>query len=215
MKRIVIIIIGVIGLVAIGIAIPSFMQARTQGAMNACINNLRQIEAAKDQWALATHKPDEDMGAQGYAKYAPDWMMLNSKPLILKPQAMTPAGRFLLMIPITTIFPLTNVVAAVIHPREGQSIEITDLKTIKEIHSYFVGGYPIPPNPPYLGCYEYAITFRRNDGSEVSAASFNGTHWCGLGEYYGDMNDGWDKYIKHLVSSEQSKKANTNSVHRD
>ena len=34
------------------IAIPSFMRARTTSQANACINNLRQIEAAKDQYAL-------------------------------------------------------------------------------------------------------------------------------------------------------------------
>lgn len=34
------------------IAIPSFMKARTTAQANACINNLRQIEAAKDQYAL-------------------------------------------------------------------------------------------------------------------------------------------------------------------
>ncbi len=34
------------------IAIPSFMRARTTAQANACINNLRQIEAAKDQYAL-------------------------------------------------------------------------------------------------------------------------------------------------------------------
>jgi type II secretory pathway pseudopilin PulG len=34
------------------IAIPSFMRARTTSQQNACINNLRQIETAKDQYAL-------------------------------------------------------------------------------------------------------------------------------------------------------------------
>ncbi len=36
------------------IAIPSFMKARTISQKNACINNLRQMEAAKEQWALET-----------------------------------------------------------------------------------------------------------------------------------------------------------------
>jgi len=35
-------------------ATPSFMKARNQSQANACINNLRQIESAKEQWALAT-----------------------------------------------------------------------------------------------------------------------------------------------------------------
>ncbi len=34
------------------IAVPSFMRARTTSQANACINNLRQIEAAKDMYAL-------------------------------------------------------------------------------------------------------------------------------------------------------------------
>lgn len=45
------IVVAIIGLLA-AIAIPSFMKARTTSQKNACINNLRQIEAAKDQYAL-------------------------------------------------------------------------------------------------------------------------------------------------------------------
>ena len=36
----------------LAIAIPSFMRARTTSQKNACINNLRQIESAKDSYAL-------------------------------------------------------------------------------------------------------------------------------------------------------------------
>jgi prepilin-type N-terminal cleavage/methylation domain-containing protein len=49
------IVVAIIGLLA-AIAIPSFMKARTQSQMNACINNLRMIEAGKEQWALASKK---------------------------------------------------------------------------------------------------------------------------------------------------------------
>jgi len=45
------IVVAIIGLLA-AIAIPSFMRARTTSQKNACINNLRQIEAGKDQYAL-------------------------------------------------------------------------------------------------------------------------------------------------------------------
>lgn len=45
------IVVAIIGLLA-AIAIPSFMRARLTSQMNACINNLRQIEAAKDQYAM-------------------------------------------------------------------------------------------------------------------------------------------------------------------
>ena len=46
------IVVAIIGLLA-AIAIPSFMKARTTSQQNACINNLRQIESGKEQWALA------------------------------------------------------------------------------------------------------------------------------------------------------------------
>src|SRR5271169_1713140 len=47
------IVVAIIGLLA-AIAIPNFVRARTQSQMNACINNLRQIDGAKQQWALET-----------------------------------------------------------------------------------------------------------------------------------------------------------------
>jgi hypothetical protein len=34
------------------IAIPNFVRARTTAQQNACINNLRQVDGAKQQWAL-------------------------------------------------------------------------------------------------------------------------------------------------------------------
>ncbi len=49
------IVVAIIGLLA-AIAIPSFMKARTTSQQKACINNLRQIEAGKEQWALAEKK---------------------------------------------------------------------------------------------------------------------------------------------------------------
>jgi hypothetical protein len=42
------------------IAIPNFVKARTTAQMNACINNLRRIEGAKQQWALDNKKLDAD-----------------------------------------------------------------------------------------------------------------------------------------------------------
>jgi len=38
----------------LAIAIPSFMKARATAQQNTCVNNLRQIEAAKDQYAIET-----------------------------------------------------------------------------------------------------------------------------------------------------------------
>src|SRR3954451_4057341 len=45
------IVVAIIGLLA-AIAIPNFVRARTTSQKNACINNLRQIDGAKQQWAL-------------------------------------------------------------------------------------------------------------------------------------------------------------------
>ncbi|MGA2240817.1 MAG: DUF4190 domain-containing protein [Verrucomicrobiota bacterium] len=44
----------------LAIAIPNFVKARQTAQTNACINNLRQIDAAKQQWALEKSK---DQGA--------------------------------------------------------------------------------------------------------------------------------------------------------
>ena len=47
------IVVAIIGLLA-AIAIPNFVKARQTAQKNACINNLRQVDGAKEQWALET-----------------------------------------------------------------------------------------------------------------------------------------------------------------
>ena len=47
------IVVAIIGLLA-AIAIPNFVRARTTSQQNACINNLRQMDGAVQQWALET-----------------------------------------------------------------------------------------------------------------------------------------------------------------
>jgi prepilin-type N-terminal cleavage/methylation domain-containing protein len=60
------IVVAIIGLLA-AIAIPNFARARTTSQTNACINNLRQIDGAKQTWALehniqsATTPQDSDI----------------------------------------------------------------------------------------------------------------------------------------------------------
>ncbi len=49
------IVVAIIGLLA-AIAIPNFVRARTTAQTNSCINNLRQIDGAKQQWALETRQ---------------------------------------------------------------------------------------------------------------------------------------------------------------
>ncbi len=48
------IVVAIIGILA-AIAIPSFVQSRTQTRTNACINNLRLLDAAMEQAALANN----------------------------------------------------------------------------------------------------------------------------------------------------------------
>ena len=45
------IVVGIIGLLA-AICLPNVVKARTQSQTNACINNLRQIDDASQEWAL-------------------------------------------------------------------------------------------------------------------------------------------------------------------
>jgi len=51
--------IAFLGMLA-AIAIPNFVKAREVAQQNACINNLRQIDAAKHQWALEKNRADTD-----------------------------------------------------------------------------------------------------------------------------------------------------------
>jgi prepilin-type N-terminal cleavage/methylation domain-containing protein len=50
------IVVAIIGLLA-AIAIPNFVNARTTSQQDACINNLRQIDGAKQTWALDNYLP--------------------------------------------------------------------------------------------------------------------------------------------------------------
>ena len=77
------IVVAIIGLLA-AIAIPNFVKARTTSQMNACINNLRQIDSAKQQWALENNQaqtaapgsadvqPYLGRGAGGTLPYCPE-----------------------------------------------------------------------------------------------------------------------------------------------
>ena len=65
------IVVAIIGLLA-AIAIPNFVRARTTSQQNACINNLRQIDGAVQQWALenkaAANSPVTISQVQPYVK---------------------------------------------------------------------------------------------------------------------------------------------------
>ena len=53
------IVVAIIGLLA-AIAIPSFMKARATSQKNACIENIRQMEGGKEQWAMQNQKSQGD-----------------------------------------------------------------------------------------------------------------------------------------------------------
>ena len=49
------IVVAIIGLLA-AIAVPNFAQARTNARRSTCINNMRLVDAAKEQYALENNK---------------------------------------------------------------------------------------------------------------------------------------------------------------
>ena len=54
------VVVTIIGLLC-AIAIPNLVRARRTSQTNACINNLRQIDSAKRQWALEQGKKSSDL----------------------------------------------------------------------------------------------------------------------------------------------------------
>ena len=51
------IVVAIIGLLA-AIAVPNFLNARQSSRQATCVNNLRQLAAAQDQWALETNQAE-------------------------------------------------------------------------------------------------------------------------------------------------------------
>lgn len=71
------IVVVIIGLLA-AMAIPAFNKVRETSQAKTCVNNLRQIASAKDQWALetgaastATPTTDDLVGLEKYIKGPP------------------------------------------------------------------------------------------------------------------------------------------------
>jgi prepilin-type N-terminal cleavage/methylation domain-containing protein len=72
---IVVLIIGIL----LAIAVPNFIKARESSRAKTCVANLRQIEAAKEQWAMEEKKGATDtpvqadlVGANNYIKKWPE-----------------------------------------------------------------------------------------------------------------------------------------------
>ena len=90
-----------VGIMA-AIAIPSFVKARASAQRNACINNLRQIDAAKEQWTLEQGKSDGDhVDPIGIAEYikgnrlpqCPKGGIYSINPVGAKPECSIPGHR--------------------------------------------------------------------------------------------------------------------------
>ena len=71
------IVVAIIGLLA-AIAIPNFVKARARAQQNACIANLKQIDGAKNTWAMEQKKTSTDTpsatdlyGASNYIRDEP------------------------------------------------------------------------------------------------------------------------------------------------
>ena len=72
---IVVLIIGIL----LAIAVPNFVKARESSREKACVANLKQMESAKEQWAMDNKKSNADAcpadtlwsGAEPYIKSAP------------------------------------------------------------------------------------------------------------------------------------------------
>ena len=58
------IVVAIIGMLA-AIAIPNMVRARRTSLTDACINNLRQIDGAKQQWALENGKKSSAVPSGG------------------------------------------------------------------------------------------------------------------------------------------------------
>jgi prepilin-type N-terminal cleavage/methylation domain-containing protein len=53
-------VVAIIGILT-AIAVPNFLAMRSRAERDACINNLRQIRLAKEQWALENNKDYDDI----------------------------------------------------------------------------------------------------------------------------------------------------------
>ncbi|MFN3682692.1 MAG: competence type IV pilus major pilin ComGC [Fimbriimonadaceae bacterium] len=65
---IVVLIIGIL----LAIAVPNFIKARESSRTKTCIANLKQIDSAKEQWAMENKKTTGD--ACGFGDLVPDYM---------------------------------------------------------------------------------------------------------------------------------------------
>ena len=104
------IVVGIIGMLSV-VAIPHWVRARTTSQTNVCINNLRQISGAIQQWAL-----DNRQGSG--APVLPEEVLPYLKAAVVCPAGGTTnsfAGTYLLTVvgepPTCRISPATHILA--------------------------------------------------------------------------------------------------------
>ena len=68
------IVVAIIGLL-VAIAIPNFLRAREEARANSCVANLKQIEGAKERWAMSTGAAQA--AVPGTTDLAPDFLKIN------------------------------------------------------------------------------------------------------------------------------------------
>ncbi len=59
----ILIVVAIVGIL-VGVAIPAFMKSRTQARKQVCIENLSQIENAKQIWGVENGKKDGDIPSE-------------------------------------------------------------------------------------------------------------------------------------------------------
>src|SRR6266705_2103264 len=94
------IVVAIIGLLA-AIAIPNFVKARNTSQSNACINNMRQIDSAVQQWALETGQADTATGANAFLA-APAYIKGGALPVCPAGQKVYVAAGTIIVNPVVT-----------------------------------------------------------------------------------------------------------------
>jgi hypothetical protein len=81
LKNIAIILLVICCVAILGVGIAAFVRARNTSASNACINNLRQLDGIKEQWALESSKTTNDVPTwEAIRPYLPKWQQ-DSRPI--------------------------------------------------------------------------------------------------------------------------------------
>jgi len=60
----ILIVVAIMGLI-LGVALPAFMKSRNQARKQVCIENISQIESAKQQWGAETNHKEGDAVSDG------------------------------------------------------------------------------------------------------------------------------------------------------